>query len=296
MSNPLLKDILSINRQNSSEPFIKHDTEPSNYFDKFFINLSDTIEIDYELLIKEVNELPFCLNEFLRKKMKTPKERIQLVEIRNKNIKIKLYSTHFNNKKIVICRYCKKHWPNPYTLQEIEINFSETNSNICSCELENHDFYKTQIIFNYLNDEMKREIEDIRKIYEEHTIENPGIIVKGKILNLIKDKDEDTKLKIISSLMNINAIKPFFYTLDYNDEIYSISFSCLKENKKYSSYNNIMYEYMNILFFYAFQNEEIPILVFDYDYHSNLPALYYNNPDFFSHFILLWLFFIGIYI
>ena len=40
---------------------------------------------------------------------------------------------------------------------------------------------------------------------------------------------------------------------------------------------------MNILFFMACRNEEIPILVFDYNYHSILPALYYNNPDFFSH-------------
>ena len=269
-------DILLVNKPDNS----------IDDFDKYFINFSNISEIDNQLLIKELNELPCCLNEFLEKKMKTTKERFQLLELRNKNIKIKLYSMIYCAKEIVVCQYCRKHWSNPYMLKEIEINFAETNSNICICAAENHDFFKLNIIFNDLNDEIKGEIEEIRSLYEEDTIiQNKVIKVKDKILKLIQDKDKDTKLKIISSLMKINSIKSFFFQLDYNDEIYKIAFSCLKVNKNYSNYNIIMFEYLNNFFFQNFHLNEINMMLSDnsnYNYTA-LPALYYNNPDYFSY-------------
>ena len=285
MSDLISNEFLLLNNKedNKTEQSIQNDIESSNYYDKFFKDCSNISEIDYELLIKEVNELNCCLNELLEKKIETPKDRFNLLEIRNKNIKIKLYTTTLLDKEIVICQYCKKHFSNPWIFKEAEFNFAETNVNICICGVENHDFYKNKIIYNILSDEIKKEIEDIQKLCEDYTIENKLIKVKSKILNLIKDKENGNKLKIISSLMSLTFVKQIFLQLGYDDEIYSVIFSCLKDNKKYSSYNNIMFEYMLNFFFHSISHEVIPILVFDFNYLGSLPALYYYNPDYFSY-------------
>ena len=285
MSDLISNELLLMNNKEEKkrEPFIQNNIEPSNYYDKYFKVCSIISEIDYELLIQEANELTCCLNDFLETKMKTPKERFKLLEIRNKNIKIKLYTTKFNNKDLFICQHCKDHWYNPYLLEEVEINFAETYTNICICGVEKHDFLKTKKNYNFSNDEINKEIKDIEKLSQDYTIENRLIKIKNKILNLIKDKENDIKLKIISSLMNLSYVKITFYELEYNDEIYSIIFSCLKDNKKYSSYNNIMYEYMTHYFFPSINQEEIQILVFESHYLGILPGLYYYNPDFFSY-------------
>ena len=104
MSDLKTIDILLLNQtENSNEPFIKEDAGSSNDFDKSFINFPNISKKDIKLLIKEINELPCCLNEFLEKKMKTPKERFQLLELRNKNIKIKFLSTTYLTKEIIMC-------------------------------------------------------------------------------------------------------------------------------------------------------------------------------------------------
>ena len=165
-------------------------------------------------------------------------------------------------------------------LKEIEINFAETHCNICNCASENHDILKTKINYNILNDEINGEIEEIKRLSGDYTIQIEE--KKDKILKLIKDKDNDTKLKIISSLMNMLDTKVIFYQLDYDDEIFSIAFSCLKENKNYSSYNIIMNEYMSFFFYQKITLDENSIFTFDTNY-TILPALYYYNPNFFSY-------------
>ena len=282
MSEINSNDILLINKlEDSIESIEISNTDPQKDFDNLLEDSSNINETDIELFMKELDELPCCLNEFLEQKMKSPKKRFLLIELRNRNIKIKFHSMIHIGKEIFICNFCKNHWFNPYTLKEIEINLAETNSSICVCALENHDFLKQKTIFNDLNDEIKQEIEVIRKLTEDYTIQNPVIKAKEKILNLIKDKDNDTKLKIISSLMNIKI--NFFAQLDYNDEIFSNAFSCLKENKHYSSYNNIIDNYLLFFFFNHINLNETPIFVFEDYYLGVLPPLNYNNPDYFSH-------------
>ena len=279
------ENLLSINHTKESLNKTE-ESEPLYDFDKFSIN-------------NQLDEL--CLNKFIENKMKTPKGRFQLLELRkNKDIKIKIYSMKYFSKEIVVCHYCKKdHWSKPDKLVEATINFKQTNSSICNCALKNHDYFKQKID---PVDEIKGEIKEIRKLCEDNIIQNKVEIVK-QILKLIKEKkDHGTKLKIISSLMDIESTKGIFSQLDYDDEIYFEVFSSLKAKRNDKSYSNIISniisEYLLIFFFEPILSNEIktlklsgrrnslPDCLVDYYWKNNeeiLPDLYYNNPDFFSH-------------
>ena len=68
-------------------------------------------EIDIQTLIEKLNNLPCCLNPFLESIMNNPNGLSQLLEIRRKNIKIKMYSvidTYFfvNGVKKIVWNIC----------------------------------------------------------------------------------------------------------------------------------------------------------------------------------------------
>ena len=62
-------------------------------------------EIDIQTLIEKLNNLPCCLNPFLESIMNNPNGLSQLLEIRRKNIKIKMYSI---NNIDYFCQWCKE--------------------------------------------------------------------------------------------------------------------------------------------------------------------------------------------
>jgi len=245
-----------------------------------YIKASNLEKKDIESLIQQFEELPCCLNKLLEKIMKNQYDIFLLLEIRKRNIKIKIKTSHA---KYAICQWCiencNPYYNNLYTLEK-EINIAETNSKICSCGLYNHkgiaDF---ELKENFkFNSEEHNEIDSIINLC--NSIERKEII-KEKILNLIKGKSYDKILQIICNLLNSYTFQNYFYSYDYNDIIHSKILSCLKESKKNSSYGIILHNYISKYFSNVIYNKEIP--VYSFNFNEYYPDLYYYNPDLFSH-------------
>ena len=236
-------------------------------------------EIDIQTLIEKLNNLPCCLNPFLESIMNNPNGLSQLLEIRRKNIKIKMYSI---NNIDFFCQWCKENCLKYiYNTIESEININETNSKYCMCAINNHliSFYEKKIA---LNSEDQKEINKIIEIHNNNLIENElkEKTIKEKILNLIKGKENERILQIISYILNINFFTIYF-NYNYDDEINKIILSCIKKNKECSYFNNVMYFYFNNYISIKITNHIPPIFIFNDEFTNvdSVPALYYYNPD-----------------
>ena len=106
---------------------------------------------DIKSIIKQLNDLPCCFNDFLEKIIKDPQGPFQILEIRKRNIKIKMYFSKSIENNNILCKWCNKNCPKSGTFEEKEINFVESNSRICSCAIGNHDIsrQKNKYKFNF---------------------------------------------------------------------------------------------------------------------------------------------------
>ena len=277
-------DILLLNKKFEDSGIEISKSSDIENFDKY-VKVSAPKESDITSLIQKLNKLPYCLNTFMEKRLETQNKLFLLLEIRRRNIKIKI-RTDNRPDEIVICQYCMENCHNYYNFMEKEINITETNSKICSCGADNHEGNFYLIIKNFkLDSDEQNEINKITDLCNDSTIKEKKNIFKEKIINLIKGKNNDKILQIICNMLNIIPIKIIFNTLDYKDDIYSKIFSCLKESTNYSSYNTIMCEYISNYFFNKISIKESPIYVFkdSFPYDKILPALYYYNPGILSH-------------
>ena len=210
--------------------------------------------------------------------MNDPNGLSKLIEIRRKNIKIKMY-------KLVnyfVCQWCKENCLKYFIQEEKEINITETNSKICMCGIENHIYfiYEEKIL---LNPEDQNEIKKIIDIHNDISIEydKKHKIIKEKILTLIKGKENERILQIISYILNVNFLENYFYSYNFDDEIYKIILSCIKENKDCSYFNNVMIFYFSKFIINNISIKNPPIFIFndEFMFIDNVPALYYYKPD-----------------
>ena len=273
--------------KNNSEGSINR-TNKSSVIDEFdkYIKVSTPEEKDIQSLIQKFEELPCCINKLLERIMKNQYEIFVFLEIRKRNIKIKIKNDPSYGMD-AICQWCQIHcsqYNNFLSFTETEINITETNRKICSCGLKNHENMFDEIIqknnFKF-NSKEQNEIDKIINLCNNYTIKEREKLIKEETMNLIKKKDNDKILQIICNMLNINSFDYFFYNLDYNDDIYSKIFSCIKESKKYSSYGIILSKYISKFFFDKISDKEIPI--YSFFFNENNPFLYYYNPDIFSH-------------
>ena len=235
---------------------------------------------DIQLTVEKLNDPQCCLNDYLEKIIKSPQGLFQILEIRKRNIKIKVYSRLFG--KEIFCKYCNEKCLKFSNLQEKEINFAETHSKICICDGENHDISRQKTNFTTVssNDKKINDLIDLAK--DSSAVENKELI-KESFFDLIKGQDNDKILQIFSEILNKYETHVFFYSLDYKDDLYLKMLSCIKQSNDYSSFNNIMVHYMRIYFFNQVMFE-IPIYSFNMIFvHRNAYALYYYNPDIFSY-------------
>ena len=277
------EDYLFLNNYlDSSEQFLPDSIKDSPDIDEFMKNVEapNVKDSDIQSFIQKLNDLPCCLNEFLEKIINTPKGLFQLLEIRKRNIKIKMHTSEpFDNK--IFCKWCNDKCQKLGNFQEKEINFAETNSKICSCAIENHDISKQNTNLGSISNDEK-EINELIDLAKSFTAEKKELI-KEKFLNLIKGEDNDRILQIFSYLLSIYETHSFFYSLDYNDNLYSEMLSCIKKNQNYSKFNNILINYMEIYFFNKVMLEN-PIYNPNLNYSfRNTYAIYYYNPDIFSY-------------
>ena len=276
-------DYLLLKKNNTEESI--NQTNKSSGIDEFdkYIKVFTPEEKDIQSLTQEFIELPNCLNKLLERIMKNQYEMFLFLEIRKRNIKIKI-RTNPSSSIDAICQWCVKHcsaYNNYLSYPEKVINITQTNSKICSCGLNNHEekYVKIQQNFKLKSDE-QNEIDKIINLCNDFTITEREKLIKEKTMNLIKGKDNDEILQIIHNMLNINIFNYYFNNIDYNDSIHSQILSCLKENKKYSSYDNIMYNYISNYFFDKINSKEFPI--YNFSYAEPYPTLYYYNPDMFS--------------
>lgn len=98
---------------------------------------------------------------------------------------------------------------NYFYLIENEIDFAETNSKICSCGAENHEYnyYIIQKTNFKLSSNEEKEIDKITDLCKDYTIIEKQKLFREKVINLIEGKENDKILEIISNMLNINEIK-----------------------------------------------------------------------------------------
>jgi len=232
-------DYLLLNNRLESEEYLKQESiKDSPDIDEFekYVKAPSIKDSDIQLFIQELNDLPCCLNNFLEKIIKTPKGLFQLLEIRKRNIKIKVYTSVVVFDNNILCKWCKEICEKDRIFEEKEINFDETNSKICSCGIENHEFFRQKTNLTSILD--NEEVNDIFTLIKDYRALEKKDLIKEKIDNLIKGEDNDKILQIFSYIYNIYETSSFFNSLDYNDSLYSKMFSCLKKNKNYSNFNN----------------------------------------------------------
>ena len=274
---PQIEYLLLSNRQDSVEIYKRSIIGPP-YINEFenYKNAPHIDNSDIKLIIKQLNDLPCCLNDFQEKIISKPKGPFQLLEIRKRNIKIKMHFSNSseNNKKnnIIFCNWCIQNCPKSEILnfKEKEINFAETNCKICSCANNKHNISRQKINLtqNEINEKNIDELINLIKNFKDN----------------IKEEDNDKNLQIISYNLNKPEIYEFFYSLNFNDELHSKILTSLQKSKNYSSFNNIMVNYIKKYFFdqITFEN---PIYIYNliFSDKKNAYALYYYNPDIFSY-------------
>ena len=135
--------------KNNSEGSINR-TNKSSVIDEFdkYIKVSTPEEKDIQSLIQKFEELPCCINKLLERIMKNQYEIFVFLEIRKRNIKIKIKNDPSYGMD-AICQWCQIHcsqYNNFLSFTETEINITETNRKICSCGLKNHENMFDEII------------------------------------------------------------------------------------------------------------------------------------------------------
>ena len=154
---------LSLNKkQESTERFLKNNIIDSQVMKEYekYVKTSSLNDSDIQLIINELTELPCCLNEFLEKTIKEPKGAFQLLEIRKRNIKIKMHFSESLGNNNILCNWCNKKCPKSETLKEKEINFVRTNSKICCCGIKDHNISRQKSNLT-ANPNDKKEIDEI---------------------------------------------------------------------------------------------------------------------------------------
>ena len=184
----------------------------------------------------------------------------------------------------ILCKWCYKKCPKSGTLKEKEINFVEANSRICSCAIGNHDISRQKTNITSISNEEKKINEFVNSI-KDCSNEEQKKDLKKNFSDLIYKKENDKILQIFSDIINIIEAYNFFYSLNYDDDLYSITIlPSLKINKNYSNFNNIMVNYIEKYFFEKVKFENpIYILNLNFSYKNNTYALYYYNPNIFSY-------------
>ena len=239
---------------------------------------------DIKSIIKQLNELPCCFNDFLEKIIKDPQGPFQILEIRKRNIKIKMFFSESLENNNILCKWCYKKCPKSGIFKEKEINFVEVNSRICSCAIGNHDISRQKTNITSISNEEKKINEFVNSI-KDCSNEEQKKDLKKNFSDLIYKKENDKILQIFSDIINITEAYNFFYSLNYDDDLYSITIlPSLKINKNYSNFNNIMVNYIEKYFFEKVKFENpIYILNLNFSYKNNTYALYYYNPNIFSY-------------
>ena len=264
----------SNNNQTTKQNFLdspKKD-ELLKYVKEFIIK-----EIDIQNLIENLNNLKCCLNQFLDSIIEDPSRISQLLEIRRKNIKIKMYKI-FNTYSV--CKWCGDNCLKNTSPKEIDINFSKISNKYCNCANENHALIYTERLS--LNPEDKKAIDEIGEIHYKNNIDVDlkKKVIKENIINFLKGKEKKRFLLIISYIINLDFLNIYFSN---DDEIYKNILSCLKENKDYSQFNKVMYFYFQH-FMDNIKKDEAPIFIFnETDNKISIPALCYYEPDAFSY-------------
>ena len=275
-----------ITNKNSVKVYGRHNAVNSPDLNELenYVKAPSIEDYDIKLIIQKLNDLPQCFNEFLEEKMKEPEGPFQLLEIRKRNIKIKMHFSESYENNNIICSWCDKKCPKSETFKEKEINFARTNSKICCCGIKKHNIsrQKSNLILNLDN---KEEIDNIVSSIKDCTNEKAKKDLKQKFSDLIYKEENNKILQIFSDILNITEAYNFFYSFKYDDDLYSkIILPNIKESKNYSSFNNIMVSYINKYFFKEL-NFENPIYIFNLDFSdkNTAYALYYYNPDIFSY-------------
>ena len=168
-------DMLLLNKEENIIGSISENknTSDTEKFDKYVKAFSPKGS-EIQSLIQKFNALPCCFNNFLEKIMSTQKGCFQLLEIRRRNITIKLRANNtYSNDYFGICEWCKENccaYLNQFN-KEIDIDMAEINSKICSCGAENHNpdlyMFKKNFIIN-TNDQ--KEIDEIIDLCKDYTL------------------------------------------------------------------------------------------------------------------------------
>ena len=91
-------------------------------------------EGDIEVLLKQLNNLPSCLNDFLKSTiLENPNGIYLLSEIQRKN-KIEMYKKYSD---YFICQWCKKNCRKNCNFEGIKLDIFEINCNYCQCGTTN---------------------------------------------------------------------------------------------------------------------------------------------------------------
>ena len=193
-------------------------------------------DYDIQSIIKNLNALPCCFNDYLEKIIKEPQGPFQILEIRKRNIKIKMhFSESFENNNI-LCKWCYRNCPKSGTFKEKEITFAEANSRICSCAKENHDISRQKTNLTSISNEEK-EINELINLIKDCKNEEEKKLIRKKSLNLIQGEENDKKLRIFSYILNVDETQNFYYSLDYDDALHSEMLTSLHKNINYSKNN-----------------------------------------------------------
>jgi len=231
------------NGSNNYLPFTERKVSVEIYRSKKIIDSSDKDELDkydeapsikvsdINSIIKQLNDLPCCFNDFLEKIVKEPQGPFQILEIRKKNIKIKMYFSESLENNNILCKWCNKKCPKSGTFKEKEINFAEANSRICSCAIENHDISRQKTNLSSISNEEKEISELVNLIKDSTNEEGKNELIRKKFLNLIKQNENDKNLQIFSYILNIDETQNFFYSLDYDDALHSEMLTLYKKMK-----------------------------------------------------------------
>ena len=163
-----------------------------------YVKAPDINELDIKLLIEKLNNLPYCLNKFLENKIKDQKGIFQLLEVRKRNIKIKINISKILN-SFIICQWCLKNCCNYSDFLEKEINITETNIKICSCGVEDHEDKYYIIKKNIkLNSDEQKEIDKNNNFYykkKKYKLDDNEQKEIDVIAKLCKNDDPEKKKK-----------------------------------------------------------------------------------------------------
>ena len=260
------EDVLLLNKNRKKKPKIEFD---------LYKNASVINEDDINTLSQQLNNLPSCLNEFLKSKiLKNPNGISLLYEIYRKNLKIKMYQ-NVNNYDF-ICQWCKENCWKYFNPSYKEKDIFEINCNFCDCGKNEHKLRSYNKESSKSDDNIVKN--EINKLKENNSLNKEE--KKKYILKLIEGKESEKILQSISYMMKIKLFNINEYK--YDDEIFLLIFSCFKKPDDPPFYEIIDSYFKN---FIADRIEDYnpPLFNFKKIKNNKIPALYYNLSDSFSY-------------